>query len=75
MSGPFAAPLQVAQAMAGFRRPWFIAGGWAIDLFLGRVTREHADIEIAVLRTDQQFLRQHLRSWRGLVRLRRLALL
>jgi Aminoglycoside-2''-adenylyltransferase len=28
--------------------PWCVAGGWAIDLFLGRRTREHDDIEVAV---------------------------
>jgi hypothetical protein len=27
---------------------WGVVGGWAIDLFVGRVTREHADLEIAV---------------------------
>ena len=28
--------------------PWCVTGGWAIDLFLGRRTREHHDIEVAV---------------------------
>jgi Aminoglycoside-2''-adenylyltransferase len=28
--------------------PWFVAGGWAIDLFLGTRTRDHEDLEIAV---------------------------
>ena len=23
-----------------FERPWFVAGGWALDLFLGRITRD-----------------------------------
>jgi hypothetical protein len=27
---------------------WCVVGGWAIDLHLGRVTRDHADLEIAV---------------------------
>jgi hypothetical protein len=38
--------------------PWFVAGGWAIDLFLARVTRPHSDIEISVYRRDQIKLRQ-----------------
>ena len=29
---------------------WAVAGGWAIDLFLGCVTRQHADTDIAVWR-------------------------
>jgi Aminoglycoside-2''-adenylyltransferase len=28
--------------------PWYIAAGWAIDLFLGGEHREHEDLEIAV---------------------------
>ncbi|HTL27929.1 MAG TPA: hypothetical protein VL282_01860, partial [Tepidisphaeraceae bacterium] len=36
---------------------WWIAGGWAIDLFLGRVTRSHGDLEIGIWRDDQAKLR------------------
>jgi hypothetical protein len=32
--------------------PWGIAGGWALDLWRGTVTREHSDIEIACFRAD-----------------------
>lgn len=31
---------------------WATAGGWALDLFLGRVTREHEDLEVVVLNDD-----------------------
>jgi hypothetical protein len=34
--------------MAGVAFPWYVAGGWAIDLFVGRVTRDHEDLEVAV---------------------------
>jgi hypothetical protein len=30
--------------------PWYVAAGWAIDLFLGGERREHEDLEIAVPR-------------------------
>lgn len=33
--------------------PWYIAGGWAIDLHLGRETRAHEDLEFCVLKQDQ----------------------
>ncbi|MCL4541605.1 MAG: hypothetical protein M1396_04620 [Chloroflexi bacterium] len=49
----FTAVRPVATLLTDFDRPWFIAGGWAIDLFLGRQTRAHKDVEIAVLRQDQ----------------------
>jgi hypothetical protein len=32
---------------------WAVAGGWAIDLWLGRQTRSHHDVEIVVRRVDQ----------------------
>jgi|SRR5579885_3663291 len=41
---------------------WFICGGWAIDLFLNRVTREHKDIDIAIARNDQLKIRDYLRD-------------
>jgi hypothetical protein len=49
-------------AMGGFARPWWIAGGWAADLFIGTVTRPHADLEISVLTSDQAALYEHRRG-------------
>lgn len=46
-----------------FPRPWFVAGGWAVDLHVGRVTRPHKDEEIAILRRDQEALRASLLNW------------
>jgi hypothetical protein len=60
----FDVPLRVAAQMAGFDRPWFIVGGWAIDLFLGRETRAHHDVELGLFRADQRALWEHLSSWR-----------
>ena len=40
--------------------PWAVAGGWALDLFLGRQTREHADLDLAIWRSDQHKLRAAL---------------
>ena len=41
-------PDQAARALEGVSAPWAVAGGWALDLWLGRRTREHEDLEIAV---------------------------
>ncbi|HXQ11279.1 MAG TPA: hypothetical protein VN805_09835 [Caulobacteraceae bacterium] len=41
-------PDQAAVALAGVSAPWAVAGGWAIDLWLGEQTREHEDLEITV---------------------------
>jgi len=53
-------PCEVAQLLAGVDAPWCVVGGWAIDLFLGRETRAHEDIEIAVPRGFFPPLRRHL---------------
>ena len=56
----------VTRAAAHFTRyslPWYVAGGWAVDLFLGRRTRPHQDIEVAVLRRDQRLLRNIFEGW------------
>jgi hypothetical protein len=54
---------RAVEVMAGYRRPWWVAGGWALDLVLGHKTRPHADLEISVLTGDQQALFDHLRGW------------
>ena len=55
---------EVAEVLRGFRHPWAVGGGWALDLALGRVTRPHADVDIAVFRADQAALRAALPRWR-----------
>jgi len=52
------------KAMRGYPAPWAVAGGWAIDLALGVVSRAHADVDLAVFRDDQRLLRAHLVNWR-----------
>lgn len=43
--------------MSGFDAPWGIAGGWALDMFLGVESRPHGDVDVSILRRDQQLLR------------------
>lgn len=59
----FDVPPKVAALMRGFGRDWFIAGGWAVDLYLGEVTRAHEDVEVAVFRQDQSALWGHFGGW------------
>jgi hypothetical protein len=49
-----------ASKMRGVGVWWAIAGGWAIDLWLGAQTREHHDVEVVVKRQDQLALRAGL---------------
>src|SRR5690242_8731579 len=55
---------RIGQALAARELGWAVAGGWAIDLFLGRVTRQHADVDIAVWRDEHERLREALPEWR-----------
>ena len=54
---------KITSLMSGFNKTWFFAGGWAIDLFIGRETRHHQDIEIALFRKDQLNLKEYLIEW------------
>ncbi len=41
-------PEEAFRRLAGVAVPWYVAAGWAIDLFLGEERREHEDLELAV---------------------------
>jgi hypothetical protein len=43
--------------------PWWIAGGWALDLFGGSQSRAHADLDVGVLRRDITTVLTALSSW------------
>ena len=44
-------------------------GGWALDLFLERVTRVHHDVDVVVDRADQLALREQLSQIKSQTRL------
>jgi hypothetical protein len=52
-----------AARMEDFGAPWCVGGGWAADLFLGRPTRPHADVDLVILRGDEGRLHAHLGGW------------
>ena len=49
--------------MASYGQPWAVCGGWAIDTWLGRQTRDHADFDISLFEDGQQRLFEHLSGW------------
>jgi hypothetical protein len=42
---------------------WWLAGGAALDLFLGRSSRSHADLDIGVPRRDINEILRRLQGW------------
>jgi aminoglycoside-2''-adenylyltransferase len=44
-------PEQVAALLDGVRVPWYVAAGWALDLFAGEQRRHHDDLELGVPNT------------------------
>ena len=60
------APVEaVARELQGVSFPWYISGGWALDLFLGRVARMHHDVDVVIPYSAQTEVRAHLteRKW------------
>src|ERR1700730_11034781 len=54
---------EVVPLFAAMPAPWWIAGGWAIDLFVDSQTRPHHDIDVGVLRRDQVVVQATLDHW------------
>ena len=61
----FAEVTKIGSLLRDLPCPWVVCGGWALDLFLGRVTRPHKDVDVAVARADQLVVRDYLlgRGW------------
>ena len=39
---------------------WTLCGGWAVDAWLGLISRDHGDVDISVFHDDQRALFEHL---------------
>lgn len=56
-------PAEVRSTLEGLATPWWMCGGWGIDLWLGRQTRSHADTDIGCHRADVGELCGHIPDW------------
>ena len=54
---------ETAELLRGLAVPWWIAGGRAIDLFVGRETRPHGDTDVLIRRCDQLAVQAYLSTW------------
>src|SRR5579883_1389374 len=60
----FDLPRRLVSHLRDFERPWAIAGGWALDLFVGYQSRPHCDIEMTLFRGDEVEFRRYLTTCR-----------
>jgi hypothetical protein len=56
-------PAAAPHIMSAVDAPWWIAGGWAIDLFVGTQTRAHKDLDLGVRRADAARIIATLPAW------------
>ncbi|MDR7040173.1 hypothetical protein J2X36_004954 [Methylobacterium sp. BE186] len=50
-------PHELGQRLREATLPWYVAGGWALDIWHGKQTREHEDLEFVVIRNDADHFR------------------
>jgi hypothetical protein len=57
-------PAGMQEFFAGFERPWWVVGGWAIEAFTvqrgAAAPREHEDVDVSILVCDVPALRAHV---------------
>ncbi|MGB6307083.1 MAG: hypothetical protein WBF89_04755 [Steroidobacteraceae bacterium] len=56
-------PARCTDWFATVRAPWWVAGGWALDLHAGRQSRPHGDLDVGVLRRDVREALAALSCW------------
>jgi hypothetical protein len=56
-------PVEVQEWLHSLSVPWWIAGGWALDLFLGQETRPHEDMDVGIFRKDTLNVCASLSEW------------
>ena len=56
-------PVEAQELFEPFDGPWWIAGGWAIELFAGVPIRPHDDIDIEIPRSHARKLATAMSGW------------
>lgn len=54
---------EVVARFSGLDSCWWVAGGFAIELAVGRRIRSHGDVDVLLLRRDQLVAQQALSGW------------
>lgn len=54
---------EICEILKNSEFPFWISGGYAIDLFLGKQTRQHDDLDISINRVHQLYFQKQLSKW------------
>ena len=54
---------RIATIMSSYPAPWALCGGWAVDAWLGRISRDHGDVDVSVFDAHHAQLAEHLGGW------------
>jgi hypothetical protein len=54
---------RIADLMSTFREQWALCGGWAVDAWLGRESREHVDTDIVIFQDGHRAFFDHMAGW------------
>ncbi|MBC7420974.1 MAG: amino acid transporter [Bdellovibrio sp.] len=54
---------EVAQLLKKANKPFWLAGGYSLDLLVGKKTREHEDLDFIISRQDQLIFQKTLSGW------------
>jgi hypothetical protein len=55
--------IEIQQIFTDAPFAWGLAGGYAIEQFLGKAIREHGDVDVVVFRDTQMQVHRWLRGW------------
>jgi hypothetical protein len=56
-------PDELATVLASLDEPWWLAGGWAVELAVGASFREHSDVDVLVLRASLPAFQEAFAGW------------
>lgn len=56
-------PREARSLLGHIPTSWWVAGGWALDLFIGQQSRPHKDLDIGILRRDLRQVLSALSGW------------